>query len=290
MFLQVGIAMKVREFYDFARKNLPLLDEKEAKNEANILLQYCLKLDFTGLFLERERNLTEKELEFLENAISLRRSGVPVQYILGSWEFMNMNLKVGEGVLIPREDTAVLVETVIKNANFSKKFNLIDLCSGTGCVALALEKNLKNFNEIYALEYSKKAFKYLSENIKSLGSKVKAIKGNVFEDYNLFEDDYFDCIVSNPPYIKTADVKMLDREVLHEPETALDGGETGLDFYSEICKLWACKIKSGGILAFEIGQGMHDDVAEIMNNSGFEKINFSKDINGIIRCVMGVKK
>ena len=282
--------MKVREFYDFARKNLPLLDEKEAKNEANILLQYCLKLDFTGIFLERERNLTEKELEFLENAISLRSSGVPVQYILGSWEFMNMNLKVGEGVLIPREDTAVLVETVIKNANFSKKFNLIDLCSGTGCIALALEKNLKNFNEIYAFEYSEKAFSYLNENIKNFESKVKAVKGNIFEDYNLFKDNYFDYIVSNPPYIKTQDIKTLDREVLHEPKTALDGGQTGLDFYVGICKFWTPKIKPGGILAFEIGQGMHDDVAEIMKNSGFEKINFSKDINGIIRCVMGFKK
>lgn len=282
--------MKVREFYDFARKNLPLADEKEVKNEANILLQFCLELDFTGLFLQRERALTKKELEFLENAISLRKNGVPIQYILGSWEFMNMNLKVGEGVLIPREDTSVLVETVIKNANFSKNFNLVDLCSGTGCVALALEKNLKNFNEIYALEYSEKAFEYLSENIKNLASKVKAVKGNIFEDYNLFEDDYFDCIVSNPPYIKTADVKTLDREVLHEPETALDGGETGLDFYIGICKFWAPKIKPSGILAFEIGQGMHDDVAEIMKNSGFEKINFSKDINGIIRCVIGFKK
>lgn len=282
--------MKVREFYDFARKNLPLVDEKEVKNEANILLEFCLKLDFTELFLQRERILTEKEFKFLENAVSLRASGVPVQYILGSWEFMNMDLKVGEGVLIPREDTAVLVQTVIKNANFSKKFNLIDLCSGTGCVALALEKNLKDFNQIYALEYSEKAFEYLNENIKNLQSRVKAIKGNIFEDYKLFEDDYFDCIVSNPPYIKTADVKTLDREVLHEPKMALDGGESGLDFYLGICKLWACKIKTGGILAFEIGQGMHDDVAEIMKNSGFEKISFSEDINGIIRCVMGLKK
>lgn len=282
--------MKVREFYDFARKNLPLVDEKEVKNEANILLEFCLKLDFTELFLQRERILTEKEFKFLENAVSLRASGVPVQYILGSWEFMNMDLKVGEGVLIPREDTAVLVQTVIKNANFSKKSNLIDLCSGTGCVALALEKNLKDFNQIYALEYSEKAFEYLNENIKNLQSRVKAIKGNIFEDYKLFEDDYFDCIVSNPPYIKTADVKTLDREVLHEPKMALDGGESGLDFYLGICKLWACKIKTGGILAFEIGQGMHDDVAEIMKNSGFEKISFSEDINGIIRCVMGLKK
>lgn len=282
--------MKVREFYDFARKNLPLVDEKEVKNEANILLEFCLKLDFTELFLQRERILTEKEFKFLENAVSLRESGVPVQYILGSWEFMNMDLKVGEGVLIPREDTAVLVQTVIKNANFSKKFNLIDLCSGTGCVALALEKNLKDFNQIYALEYSEKAFEYLNENIKNLQSRVKAIKGNIFEDYKLFEDDYFNCIVSNPPYIKTADVKTLDREVLHEPKMALDGGESGLDFYLGICKLWACKIKTGGILAFEIGQGMHDDVAEIMKNSGFEKISFSEDINGIIRCVMGLKK
>lgn len=282
--------MKVREFYDFARKSLPLEDEKEIKNEANILLQFCLKLDFTGLFLERERVLTEKEFEFLENAISLRKSGVPIQYILGSWEFMNMNFKVGEGVLIPREDTAVLVETVIKNAESSKNFNLIDLCSGTGCIALAIEKNLKNFNEIYAFEYSEKAFSYLNQNIKSFGSKVKVVKGNIFEDYNLFKDNYFDYIVSNPPYIKTEDVKTLDRKVLHEPEIALDGGESGLDFYIGICKFWTPKIKKGGILAFEIGQNMHDDVAEIMKNSGFEKINFSKDINGIIRCVIGFKK
>ena len=151
-------------------------------------------------------------------------------------------------------------------------------------------KNLKNFNEIYAFEYSEKAFSYLNENIKNFESKVKAVKGNIFEDYNLFKDNYFDYIVSNPPYIKTQDIKTLDREVLHEPKTALDGGQTGLDFYVGICKFWTPKIKPGGILAFEIGQGMHDDVAEIMKNSGFEKINFSKDINGIIRCVMGFKK
>lgn len=282
--------MKIREFYDFARKSLPITNEKELKNEVDILLEFCLKTDFTGLFLQRERVLVESELKFLENAISLRKSGVPVQYILGSWEFMNLNLKVGEGVLIPREDTAALVEMVLKNANYSKNFNLIDLCSGTGCVALALEKNLKNFNEIYALEYSEKAFGYLSENIKNLKSKVKAVKGSVFEDYKLFENDYFNCIVSNPPYIKTSDVKTLDREVLCEPMMALDGGETGLDFYKGICEFWISKIKPGGILAFEIGQGMHCDVAEIMENSGLEKIDFSKDINGIIRCVMGFKK
>ena len=102
-------------------------------------------------------------------------------------------------------------------------------------------------------------------------------------------NDFFDVVVSNPPYIKTKDINFLGREVLYEPRLALDGGETGLYFYENICKLWIPKIKSSGILAFEIGQGQHDEVKSLMIKHGMSNVEFKKDINGIIRCVVGIK-
>ena len=253
------------------------------------MLEYYLKLDFAQLILSQERELTESELEKLKKALELRKNNVPLQYILGSWSFMNLDFKVGSGVLIPREDTAALVNIVLPRLNSVAKPKILDLCSGSGAVAITIEKNAPEA-QVYALERSDDALKYLRKNVKNLKSNVKVIKGDVFKDYEKFEESYFDFIVSNPPYIKTDDINRLEKEVLKEPKMALDGGKDGLDFYKAICKYWHSKLKIGGCLAFEIGIGMFEDVKNIMTDSGFTDIEFMKDINEIIRSVIGIKR
>ena len=203
---------------------------------------------------------------------------------------MELKFKVGEGVLIPREDTSVLVE---ESAIILSKKNspcIADLCSGSGCVAISLDKKLNNNPQIYAVEISKKAFEYLNENIKDNKSSVVPVNADVFEVYKKFDDESLDAVVSNPPYIKNSEIKSLAEEVKKEPILAFSGGEDGLDFYKKICKFWVSKLKRGGMMAFEIGAGQAEDVKKIMKMNGFDEIKSFKDINEISRVLIGVKK
>lgn len=282
--------MKISELYNYAKQILKNIPDNVLKSEINMLLMDRLNIDFTQLILNKEKKIEEKELEILKKDISIRCKGVPLQYILGKWDFMDSNFFVGDGVLIPREDTSVLINFVISKIKDKEKLVIADLCSGTGCIGITIEKFIKNPKEIYAIEYSQDAFKYLLLNIKSLKSKVKPINADIFEEYKKFDDAYFDVIVSNPPYIKTEDIKNLEKEVLYEPILALDGGKDGLDFYRKICKFWTSKLKKGGYLAFELGIFEFEDVKNIMKDHGYDYISFEKDINGITRSIIGLKK
>ena len=280
--------MNIREFRRYASEQLYFLDVSEREQEIKILLEEYLNLSFTQILINSQAEISEGKLEMLFKAVELRKKGVPLQYILGHWDFMGLKLAVGEGVLIPREDTATMVEMVVSKIE-NKHCVVADLCAGTGCISFVLENILKNNLEIYAIELSDLAYRYLSQNKNNLKSKVNILQADIFKICSKFEDDFFDVVVSNPPYIKTEDINFLEREVLYEPRLALDGGETGLYFYENICKLWIPKIKSSGILAFEIGQGQHDEVKSLMINHGMSNVEFKKDINGIIRCVVGIK-
>ena len=282
--------MKISEFYNYAQEKLKYMESNILNNEINILLMDRLNLSFTQLILSKNKNLSQEKLEILKKDIDMRCKGNPLQYILGKWQFMDSNFYVGEGVLIPREDTSVLVNLAVSKTKDKEDLSVIDLCSGTGCIGITIEKISKNIKEVYAIEYSKDAFKYLLLNIENLKSKVKPINADIFEEYKNFDDLYFDLIVSNPPYIKRKDIKNLEREVLFEPALALDGGEDGLDFYRNICKFWTSKLKKGGYLAFELGIFQFEDVKNIMHRYGYNCINFERDINGIERAIIGVKK
>ncbi len=258
-------------------------------SEINVILDVCLKVERKDLILDKERNLSEKEVKKVLDVLDLRLKHIPLQYIIGKWEFMNLEFEVGEGVLIPREDTSVLVSEIINIFKNKSELKILDLCSGSGCIAIALEKNLKEDSIIYALEKSEKAYDFLCKNIKKHKSNVISMNKDILLCYEEFKDSFFDCIVSNPPYIKSNDLPFLQKEVLFEPKLALDGGMDGLYFYNNICKLWSHKLKPGGILAFEIGKGQFDDVKDIMIGFDFVDINFKKDINGIKRVIIGKK-
>lgn len=218
-----------------------------------------------------------------------RLSGEPLQYILGEWEFYGLKFKVGEGVLIPRQDTETIVDCVINKYKNLDNLTLVDLCSGTGCIAVALEKHL-NFSEVYAVERSAKAADHLKENVRMNASDINVIVGDILDSSLIEALPKSDIITCNPPYLTDEDMKNLQREVTFEPAEALYGGEDGLDFYRDVTRLWKDKLKSGGMIFFEIGAGQEDEVMQMMIQHGFENVRCKSDLCGVIRCVMGTKK
>ena len=227
----------------------------------------------------------EEKLAVLAELTEKRLNHEPLQYLLGKWSFMGIDLLVGEGVLVPRDDTEVVTSLCIDYLSCKESPNVIDLCAGSGAISLALEKyaNCK----VTAVELSDKAFSYLTQNIKLNNSAVNALNGDIFECHKDIADNSLDLIVSNPPYIKTADIASLQKEVQHEPAMALDGGESGLDFYRKIVPLWKSKLKAGGALAFELGEGQYDEVSRILADNGFGGITESIDFGGIQRAIIG---
>lgn len=255
--------------------------------EERIIAEETVGLSHGQMLLYPQKEIPEEIAELLKNRLKSLAEGRPLQYILGYWEFEGRNFEVGEGVLIPREDTLAVL-TLAKEALFGKPEAVFaDLGSGSGILAasLSLDLDLKG----YAVEKSKEAFSYLSKNINKLGAKVEAINGDMFEEQTLNALPPLDLVVSNPPYITAEEMKALDANVLKEPHEALFGGEDGLCFYREISRVYYSKIKEGGALAFEVGYRQADDVIEIMKAAGFKNVKEQKDINGIRRAVCAFK-
>lgn len=275
------------ELYTHVRKVLENNSIENAQFEAMCIVENVLGKRLNRILLEKTY-ISEKQLKLAESIAYRRNTGEPLQYILGEWEFFGMNFCVGEGVLIPRQDTEVLVETVIESARRIESPKIIDLCSGSGCIACAVAENVKSAR-VYALEKSEKAIEYLSRNIELNKVDIEIISADVLSEGNAKRFNEFDIIVCNPPYLTAYDMKALQKEVAFEPETALFGGDDGLLFYREITRIWKNCLKTGGILAYEIGMGQEEDVKAIMAENNFLNIEFIKDIPGIIRVVRGEK-
>lgn len=254
--------------------------------EALCLVEKVFGFNRLALITKGEETVaSEEKLAVLAELTEKRLNHEPLQYLLGKWSFMGIDLLVGEGVLVPRDDTEVVTSLCIDYLSCKESRNVIDLCAGSGAISLALEKyaNCK----VTAVELSDKAFSYLTQNIKLNNSAVNALNGDIFECHKDIADNSLDLIVSNPPYIKTADIASLQKEVQHEPAMALDGGESGLDFYRRIVPLWKSKLKAGGALAFELGEGQYDEVSRILADNGFGGITESIDFGGIQRAIIG---
>lgn len=269
-------------------KNILKTEYQETyKSELYLILKYCFGVSKIDLIMRKQEEVHNEVQKKIFDVIELRMNHVPLQYILGYWYFMDFKFKVGEGVLVPREDTGVLVNKSLGYLKNIKNPKIIDLCSGSGCIAISLEKKLNNGAKVYAAELSRQAFTYLQENISLNNSNITAINDDIFKINETFEDNFFDAIISNPPYIKTGDLGFLQKEVQKEPKLALDGGEDGFYFYKNICKKWISKIKNGGILAFEVGINQAFEVKKIMESYGINSVEVFKDINGIERVVIG---
>ena len=245
------------------------------KLKARLLLQYILKTPRQYLIVYDNEEVGKKEQwEYFVN-IEKMTNGVPLQHITHSQEFMKMDFYVDENVLIPRPDTEILVEEVINIAQKIENPKILDLCTGSGAIAISIAKNVPNA-EVYAIDISDAALSIARKNAKKLEAKVKFIKSNLF---NKLEKKKFDIIVSNPPYIKRKDIDFLSKEVQKEPEIALDGGIDGLDFYKKITEQAIEYLKLGSYLCYEIGYDQKDDVmAIIQENKNYGGTYCKKDL------------
>ncbi len=269
--------MKLSNLYNVAK-------DKIGSEEAQILCEEFLGFTRTQRIVNPNTEIADCE-KFLD-AIKRRENHEPIQYILGHWNFDGIELKVCEGVLIPRDDTATLTRECIKRIG-NRELVGIDLCSGTGAIALSIAQACKNA-KITALELYPLPFECLKTNVKTHGNpRVTVLNADVFTAYSQFSE--LDFIVSNPPYIETDEINDLQEEVKKEPVTALDGGTDGLDFYKVIVKHWTKCLKKGGFMAFEIGETQAESVSELLGSEEYINIKTIKDLNGLDRVVIAQK-
>ena len=251
----------------------------------------CLLEDLGGLprgQMADDTPLTDSRLAVLDTALAERAEGRPLQYILGQWDFLSLTLKVGEGVLIPRPDTELLCEAAASRLIGKSAPQVLDLCAGTGCVGLGVASLIPGA-VVTEVELSTDVLPYLTENIRRYPAyDVTLCQGNVLTDYDTFPAAY-DAILSNPPYIPTADLAGLQREVQREPQMALDGTADGLAFYRVIAEHWCETLAPGGFCAVEVGIGQAQDVAALFSANGLENTEILQDLAGIDRVVIARK-
>lgn len=281
----------IGEFYSNVKSILNNAEIESYSFEAKCIFEKAFRTNLPSILTNRTSVVPDEVFKSIESMTQKRITGYPLQYILGEWEFFGYTFKIGEGVLIPRQDTETIIEHILekRRINTLKSPKIIDLCSGSGCIAVTLKKELPEA-EIFALEKSENAFKYLEENIKLNDVDVRTVKSDVLLEESTDGLNDFDIIVSNPPYLTRQDMKELQKEVRFEPSSALYAGEDGLHFYREITKIWKNSLKTNGILVYEIGMGQHDDIADILKSEGFESIEYIKDTADIIRVVSAVKQ
>ena len=253
------------------------------KLKARLLLQYILKKPRQYLIVYDNQEVDKKaQWEYFVNIEKLTK-GVPLQHITHTQEFMKMDFYVDENVLIPRPDTEILVEEVIKIAQKIDSPKILDLCTGSGAIAISLKKYIPNA-QVYAVDISKKALEIAQKNANRLEANVKFIESNLFDKV---KKEKFDIIVSNPPYIKKTDINYLSQEVQKEPQIALDGGYDGLDFYRKISYQAIDYLKFGSYLCFEIGFDQKEEVMEIIDKVEHYKGTYcKKDLCGNDRIII----
>ncbi len=271
--------MNRKELYDYGRKNL------KYKEESIILCEELYGFSRKDIIMSPDVVVEDTQAFF--EAVKRREQGEPLQYILGYAYFDSMKLKVEEGVLIPREDSMVLVNCAVDFIK-DQKLKGLDLCSGTGAIAISVENSCGKV-EIEALELFKTPLKCLVFNIAHFSTgRVTCVESDVTKSFSEYKN--LDFILSNPPYIKSEEISTLQTEVQNEPHTALDGGEDGLYFYKIICEKWKNALKIGGFLAVEIGDTQGEEVGSLFINNGLRDVKILKDLNNLPRVVCGVRE
>ena len=280
--------MNIGSLLNLATKMLKSKEIDTARLDSQLILGNVLNKDKIYLMINSSEEVEkEKEEEFL-NLINKRMENMPVRYILGEVDFMGLDFYIEEGVLIPRSDTEVLVEEVLKIIGKDEKLYVCDLCSGSGAIGISLAYYRKNIM-VDLIDFYEKPEKISKKNIikNNLENQVKFIKSDLLKE-PIKELKKYDIIVSNPPYIKEDVIETLMDDVKnYEPRSALSGGDSGLIFYERIVEESKKVLKENGILAFEIGYDQGDSVSNIMKNNGYIDIKVVKDLAGLDRVVIG---
>jgi len=256
--------------------------------EAMELICYGLGIPREEFYNKRNNLVFERDDARIERLLAQRLSGMPVQYITGQWEFYSLVLDVSRDTLIPRADTETLVEAAIEELENRSRGRLLDLCCGSGCVGIAVLKNVSEGITGVLADKSNAAMHVARKNIMRhyLTDRAYTVCVDALQPApeNIGKFNFITC---NPPYIPTAEIATLDREVQQEPKMALDGGEDGLDFYRVIPRTFRSALAPGGTIAFEVGMGQCYAVMDILQREGYKNIRTKNDLCGIERVVMG---
>jgi release factor glutamine methyltransferase len=263
------------------------------RTNAEFLLGAVLNAKKIDLYLDHDRILSPEQVEKFNQFSQERISGKPLQYIIGNTEFFGLEFKVNESVLIPRPETETLVEVVLEHLRDMPLPRIIDLGTGSGAIAVALAKNLKDC-VIFATDISPDALDVAKENAKrhGVGGKIEFLCGDLFEPLRESSlQDSVDCVVSNPPYVSPKEFDNLPQEIKeHEPIVALKADQDGTFFHKKIIKAALHYLKAGGILAMEVGWDQANEVADLLRNwEGFKGTEIKKDLGGIERIVIASK-
>ncbi len=263
------------------------MSNETAAFESDVLVkQVCQTKDGAALYWDTPIDSTQ--MSKLEVMAQKRSKGEPLQYICGSWEFYGLEFSVGKGVLIPRQDTETLVETVLDLRNGAAKTKLLDLCSGTGCIPIAIAHHLSGVTGV-CVELSSEALPFLQQNLIQHRAQLEIVQSDVLAPPKVLTAQRFDVITCNPPYLTKTDMQHLQREVQFEPEMALYGGTDGLDFYRQLIPLWTPCLVPDGWLVFEVGKGQAMAVESLLCQAGMRACRMIPDLAGIVRVVAAQK-
>lgn len=273
--------MQYRELYRMGKDRLMEAKIPEAELDARLLLEEVCGTDRNDLLVHGDREIVPEQSERYLDFIHRRQKHEPLQQITGYQEFMGLRFKVTPDVLIPRQDTEILVEEVMRYLHDG--MHILDMCTGSGCILLSLLK-YSNDCEGTGCDISETALEVAEENAKALSLNVSFVQSDLFENVS----GKYEFIVSNPPYIPTGVIPTLMEEVRdHEPVCALDGRKDGLYFYREIVEKAGEFLHSGGMLFFEIGYDQAEKVSSLMQEAGYQEVRVCKDLAGLDRVVYG---
>ena len=261
---------------DFVKENTDKLDAagiSDASVDIWLLLEHFADIDKGDYFANQNMELNPVVAKEIEEAVEKRINHIPLQHIVGETEFMGLTFKVNDKVLVPRFDTEILVDEVVKYVG-DEFYKILDMCTGSGCIAITVSDICDNA-KVVAADISKDALDVAKENNEINSTDVEFVESDLFENV----EGLFDVIVSNPPYIKTEEIETLMDEVkLHDPRLALDAGEDGLEFYRRIIKDSKDYLKQDGMIFFEIGFDQAEDVSKLLDENGFKDIVVKKDL------------
>lgn len=277
--------MNIKNVLELANNKLKLNGIENYFYETRELLAFILNKSKEWIMSNLDYEVSDEEHNKFLILINKRIQGTPLQYILGEQYFMGLKFLVNSNVLIPRADTEILVYKIIEIGKKLGKIKILDLCTGSGCIAVSLAKGLDNA-EVFATDISEDAIDVARENSKMNETDVKVFKSDLFMD---IPNQKFDIIVSNPPYIDEQEMKELKNDVLTEPHLALYGGKDGLKFYREISQGALEYLNDNGILAFEIGYKQAKSVYDILNSLNYKDIEIIKDYSGNDRVLIAKK-
>lgn len=273
--------MVIKEAIEFGRDNLKESLYTDPIKESRFILSFLLNKDLSFILINPDYELDEKTAEDFTNIILQRQAGQPLAYLIKTANFYGRDFFVDPRALIPRWDTENLVEQVIDLAMTIESPRILEIGAGSGAISITMGIEIP-MAKVSGVDISPAALEVCNINLERYkDAKVEFFKSNLYENIS----GQYDIIVSNPPYIKRADLESLQIEVKKEPLNALDGGEDGLDFFRDIIKSAKDHLKESGYLVFELGAGQYEDVKKILLSNNFTNIGYKKDLQGIIRVI-----